>query len=61
MLQKTYKIQNFSTTIGKNFEHFPFFYYGRYRGDLMFYQMKNKQENKRPVGCFRGVSDVVPR
>ncbi|XP_052129976.1 uncharacterized protein LOC113214663 [Frankliniella occidentalis] len=53
----TYILRNFSSEIVQRYEHFPVFPYGRFRGDLYYYDMKSKQT----VACFRGVSDIVPK
>ncbi|XP_026293085.1 uncharacterized protein LOC127749916 [Frankliniella occidentalis] len=54
----TYIFHNLSTELLQRWEHFPVFPYGRFRGDMIFYDLKSKQNI---VGCFRGVSDIVPK
>ncbi|XP_052133264.1 uncharacterized protein LOC113211894 [Frankliniella occidentalis] len=54
----TYHFRNLSTELVQRYEHFPVFPYGRFRGDILFYEMKSK---KKIVGCFSGVSDIVPK
>ncbi|XP_052125927.1 uncharacterized protein LOC127749917 isoform X2 [Frankliniella occidentalis] len=54
----TYIFNNLSFDFLQRWEHFPVFPYGRFRGDMLLYDMKSKQNI---VGCFRGVSDIVPR
>ncbi|XP_034231172.1 uncharacterized protein LOC117639525 [Thrips palmi] len=53
----SYSFRNFSTAALSRYEHFPVFPYGRFRGDLGFYDMKSKEV----AGCISGISEVVPK
>ncbi|KAK3907344.1 LexA repressor [Frankliniella fusca] len=52
-----YTFRNLSTGLLQRFEHFPVFPYGRFKGNVLFYEMKSKDI----VGCFQGSFDVVPK